>query len=34
VGSAGLRELFVEGEHLLHQGNHGTVAGDIDGIGI
>ena len=23
----------MEGEHLLHQGDHGTVACDINGIG-
>jgi len=33
VGRAGFRDLFMESEHLLHQGDHAKiVAGDVFGI--
>ena len=33
VGRLGLRELFMQSKHLLHQGDHAVVAGDIGGVG-
>jgi hypothetical protein len=30
---ASLIELFVEGKHLIHQGDHAIVADDIDEVG-
>jgi len=27
-------ELFMQGEHLLHQEGHAVVAGDIGGVGL
>ena len=33
VGRAGLWELFMQGEHLLHQKGHAVVAGDVGGVG-
>ena len=32
-GRLGLRELFMQREHLLHQGDHAIVAGDVGGVG-
>jgi hypothetical protein len=31
--AGGLFELLVKGYHLIHQGDHAVVAGDIDGVG-
>jgi len=33
VRRAGLGELFMQGGHLLHQGDHAGVAGDVGGVG-
>ena len=30
---AGLMKLLVEIEHLIHQGDHAVVAGDVSGVG-
>ena len=34
VWRLGLRELFMHGQHLLHQGDHAVVAGDVGGVGL
>jgi hypothetical protein len=34
VRLAGFGELFIQGEHYLHQEGHAVVAGDVGGVGL